>query len=230
MWFFLIFLIIQLIGYPLLGIRLIRSLLKKNKSLFKKSAIRLIILMIFSGLVFEKLPGSNLFYWPFEAVDSKFYTKSLTNKSFILKKPIYEFDSERAFNGDGRSFAIYPLTENIAQYFINPDSMFFKNYPKKDIRNGWEIKKWTRTPIRAEDLDAFHFASYTENQSEYNLEELLNENENYYAIKYYKHSFSDGEERILNVDFYVICPKRRILITINAVSYTHLTLPTICSV
>lgn len=215
MWFFLIFLLIQLIGYPVLGIRLIRSIVIKDKQLLKSNTIGLIILMIFSGLVFEKLPGSNLFYWPFEALDSKFYTKSLTNNSFILKKPIYKLDSERVFNGDGSSFYIYPLTENVKQYFLSPDSIFFQDYPKKGTRNDWELKTWTRTPLKSDDLDAFYFASYAENRSEYNLKDLLNESGNYYAYKYYKHLFSDGEEHTLNVDFYVISPKRKILISIN---------------
>ena len=75
MWLILIFFLIQLIAYPLLSIILIRSIIKKDKNRIKRNVIRLIILLIFTGFVFEKLPGSDLFYWPFEAIDSKFYTK-----------------------------------------------------------------------------------------------------------------------------------------------------------
>ena len=216
MWFYLMFFLIQLIGYPLIGVRLIKSIFKKDKLQIKKNTIRLLILMIFSGLVFEKLPGSNLFYWPFEAVDSKFYTHSLTNKSFIFKDPVFEWNSERAFNGDGTSIAIYPLTEKISTYFSNPDSTFFTQYPKKGIRNDWEVVNWSRTPIHPEHKDAFNFSIYgIDNTSNYNLDELLRKQGNYYSFLFYNHSAVEHETYYGNVDFYILCPKERILVTIN---------------
>ena len=215
MWIFLIFLLIQVIGYPLVGFKLIRSLFKKDRTNVKKNSIWFIGLLIFSGLVFEILPGSKLFWWPMEAIESKSYTKNLMGISFVLPEPIYELNSERHFNGDGSSFSIYKLDEKITKKIMNSDSTFFSLYPKKGIRDDWELKTWNKTPLKTDDTDAFHFASYAENKSEYNLEELLNEKGNYYAFKYYKHSFSNGSDHILNVDFYVISPKRNILISIN---------------
>ncbi|MEO9850190.1 MAG: hypothetical protein ABJH72_09690 [Reichenbachiella sp.] len=214
-WIFLIFLLIQVIGYPIVGFKLFSSIFKKDKSKIKSNSIWLLSLFVFSGFVFEVLPGSKFFWWPIEAVESKNYTKNLTGISFILPEPIYEADSERHFNGDGSSFSIYNLAEDIKEQLVKPDSTFFMKYPQKGIRDDWEIKNWTKTPIVSNDLDAFHFASYAENQSEFKLDELINEDGNYYAFKYYKQSFSDGESHILNVDFYLISPKRNILIVIN---------------
>lgn len=214
-WIFIIFLLIQIIGYPLVGFKLIRALFKKDKTNAKRNSIWLIGLFVFSGLVFEILPGSKLLWWPIEAIESKSYTKNLMGISFILPQPIYELNSERHFNGDGSSFSVYKLDEKIIEELINPDSTFFNQYPKRGIRDDWELKEWNRTPLKTDDKDAFHFASYAENKSEYNLEELLNEKGNYYAFKYYKHLFSSGSDQILNVDFYLISPKRNILICVN---------------
>jgi len=214
-WIFIIFLLIQVIGYPLVGYKLIRSLFKKDKTNARKNSIWLIGLIIFSGLVFEILPGSKLFWWPMKAIESKIYTRNLVGISFVMPEPIYELNSERHFNGDGSSFSIYKLDEKIIKELINLDSTFFTEYPKKGMRDNWELSKWKRTPLNKEYTDVFHFASYAENKSEYNLEKLLDEKGNYYAFKYYKHSFSNESDHILNVDFYLISPKRKILISIN---------------
>lgn len=210
-WVFLLFLLIQLVGYTVVGMKLLLAITRKNKPAINKNAGWLLILLIFSGLVLKKLPGSDLFYWPFEVIDSKIYTKNLTNKSFILKKPIHEWDSERHFNGDGSSIAIYPLSEELSSYFSKPDSIFFKDYPKKGIRNDWEVSNWTETPLKKEHFSAFSFVSYlNDKSSDYNLEELLNDSGNYYSFYFYQHYEFYG-----NVDFYILCPKEKILIVMN---------------
>ncbi len=214
-WIFIIFLLIQVIGYPLVCFKLIRALFKNDKTNAKRNSIWLIGLIVFSGLVFEILPGSKLFWQPIEAIESKAYTKNLFGISFVMPEPIYELNSERNFNGDGSSISVYKLDKKIIKELINLDSIYFNQYPKKGTRDDWELKKWNRTPLKTDDKDAFHFASYAENKSEYNLKELLNEKGNYYAFKYFKHSFSDGEELIQNIDFYLISPRRKILIAIN---------------
>jgi len=207
--------LIQLIGYPVVVMRLTHSIVKKDKLAIKKYCCWLLGLFIFSGMAFEKLPGSQLLWWPIERIESKFYTKRITGHSFFLSEPLYESHSKRAFNGDGRSIQIYDLSKGVKDNFTNPDSMFFKNYPKQEFFSDWSVVHWAHTPIKLEHEDAYHFASYANNQSEYKLDELLHESGNYYAFKYYDHSPSGGLDNIRNVEFYLLSPKRNILITIN---------------
>lgn len=38
-----------------------------------------------------------------------------------LGEPIYEYDSERSFNGDGYSFSVYPLPSTVRKRFESAD-------------------------------------------------------------------------------------------------------------
>ncbi len=214
-WFFLLLVFLLVVAYLKVGIHLIISLYKRDKFLIKKYCLRLGLLLVLSGFVFEILPGSRLFWWPIKSIDSLIYTENLTGRSFVLPEPIYTLDTERTFNGDGSSIAIYSLKENFVQEFLYPDSLFFNEYPKKGSRDHWEIQNWTNTPIKLEHKEAFSFAKYADNYSKYNLDELINEEGNYYAFKYYLHTLPDMTTMFGNIDFYLICPKRKIFIEIN---------------
>ena len=214
-WIYLIFLLIQFIAYPILLIKFIRAIFNKDRSKIKIVSIWLLALLFFSGLVFKILPGSKYFWWPIEAIESKSYTKNLMGISFILPEPIYEFDSGRDFFGDGSSLTIYELEERVIENLVTSDSIFFSQYPKQGIRSDWGIEKWTKTPLSSEHQDAYYFASQVDNSSKYNLNEILTEDGNYFAYKYYLSSFSTIEKHYMNIDFYLISPKRRILIVIN---------------
>lgn len=100
---FLIFLLVLLIAYPVVLLKLGHAIIKKNSLKSKKFTKQLILLLLFSGFVFRGLPGSNIFWWPFESIDSKIYTKQLTGSSFILKEASIEWHSQQHFNGDGSS-------------------------------------------------------------------------------------------------------------------------------
>ncbi len=216
MWIFVIFIVIQVIGYALVVVSLLRSVFKKDRRKMRRISIWLIALFLFSGFVFEVLPGSKVFWWPIEAIESKSYTEKLMGMSFVLPEPVCCLVSKRHFNGDGSSVIIYQLNENISKHLAQPDSTFFTDYPRKGNRDDWGLVNWTKTPLKQDHEYAFEFASYAENKSEFNLEELLHEQGNYYAFKYLKVMNLGDEALIMNVDFYLISPQRNILIAVNA--------------
>lgn len=78
MWVYILFLLVQIIGYPIVGFRLITGIIKKDKVKIRNSLKWSLFLIVFSGLVFEKIPGSKYFWYPFEVITSKSYTKKLS--------------------------------------------------------------------------------------------------------------------------------------------------------
>ncbi len=214
MWFYFILILVQLILYPVIIYRAFKAKLKKNKSSFKKHLIRLIILLIFSGLFFEKIPGSNYFWMPIDAIHQGFSNKSLTGKWFVSGKKIYEWAPERHFNGDGYSIRISEMDDDLVAYFQKPDSLFYTNYPKQSRRENWQTKPWRSTPMEEDDLDAYYFAFHTTDTLGFQLIDLLEEDGNYYSYQYYLHG-DDASKHYGNIDFYLICPKRKLIIKIN---------------
>ena len=212
---FLIFLLVQLVLYPIVGIQLFKSISESNQVKTKRNIFLLIGLMIFSGFVFDVLPGSNLFWWPVDAINSRDYTENLTGKAFILPEPLYDWDSGRSFHGDGSSITIYKIDEDIVQYFQNPDSTFFTHYPTEGIRKGWKITEWTPNPITPEHEYAFDFITYIDNSSDYDLDQMLKSEGNYYSFKCNVFTYEGEEERIGDVDFFIISPKHKVLILLN---------------
>lgn len=210
-WLFFLLLIFQVIAYPILALKLIQGIINKDKPKAINSLKWLFLLLIFSGLVFEKIPGAKYFWYPIEAVESKFYTNELTGKSFILGEPIFEWHSDRAFNGDGHSIEVFELSPKQIDYFQNPVSDFYTKFPLDKLRKGWITKKWRKTPLNKEDETAYNFAVPYEISSHFNLNEIINENNNFYAYQCKMHT----EEIIGNIDFYIISPERKLIVLIN---------------
>ena len=210
-WVYITFVLIQIIGYPIVVFKLITGLIKKDRVKVINSMKWSFVLIIFSGLVFEKIPGSKYFWYPFEVVNSKIFTKKLTGESFNLGDPIEEYHSERAFNGDGYSIDIYELNSQQNMYFESPNPEFYTEYPAEELREDWETNRWEKTPLKKEDMPAFCVAVLYRNKVQIDLNEIVNEDGNYYAYQFFRHN----EVIIGNVDFYIISPKRKLFILIN---------------
>ena len=210
----LFFTLIILISYPIIGYKMIKAFRKKDKrKLYRLSALLLILIMI-PGFFWGILPGSDLFWQPIEKVQEKNYNKELTGFEFKDGKLIHEYETERFFNGDGYSIWIYELDEKTADYFKNPDTTFFTEYPTTDLRNHWQSEFWKKTPFDKTEQKFLDFAHSSLDNLDFELEDLLNEKGNYYGYEYYLHNFGETE-LVADIDFYIICPNRKIIVKIN---------------
>jgi hypothetical protein len=208
---FLFLTLIIVLFYPIVGFKMFKSLKKKNKPKFYRLSIILLILILIPCFFWKLLPGSDFFWQPIENAQEKNYNLELTGFEYNDGDLIYEYETERAFNGDGYSIWIYKIDEKTAEYFKNPNEEFFTKYPKTDFRNDWESEFWKRTPFDQKEQKFLDFAHSTLDELDFELEDLLNENGNYYAYEYYMHSFGIG-----NIDFYIICPNRKLIVKINS--------------
>ncbi len=65
-----------------------------------------------------------------------------------LGPAIFEYDSDRAFNGDGYSFAVYELPESIRKRFETADAAFLATYPiRPEYRSKWQSTSWMEAPL-----------------------------------------------------------------------------------
>ena len=140
-------------------------------------------------------------------LDFRNQTKDLTGKQFWCWNE-YRYD-EMGIRGEGFTFEIYKLNDEMAKYFANPDKDFFQNFPSEKF----ETTKWRETPI----LDT-EFVNYVTpiygnwsmslqkeiEKKQRIVKEVVKDKGSFYAIRQ-----SHG------TDLYLISPKRKIIIYIN---------------
>ena len=129
---------IIVLTYPIWALKMYRALKAKNKPKFYKFSIILIVLILIPGFYWKLLPGSNIFWNPIEKAEERNYNIELTGFEFNDGELIYEYETERAFNGDGYSIWIYKIDDKTADYFKNPKEEFFTEHPRTELRSHWE--------------------------------------------------------------------------------------------
>ncbi|MBK1881114.1 hypothetical protein JIN85_01740 [Luteolibacter pohnpeiensis] len=103
------------------------------------------------------LPIAGLFL--FKTKDHQTYLAGLFDTEVELAVPVYDYDSERSFNGDGLSFAVYELPATIRTRFENADLRLLSEFPKRpNYRNRWEFEHWRQTPSAPEFKEYLKFA------------------------------------------------------------------------
>jgi hypothetical protein len=186
---------------------------KDKRKLYRLSGILLILILI-PGFFWKILPGSDLVWRPIEKIQEKNYNVELTGFEFNFGDSIYEYESKRDFNGDGYSIWIYEIDDKTANYFKNPDVEFLNDYPNSEFRDDWKTEFWKKTPFDKTEQEYLDFAHKSLDEFDFELDDLLNESGNYYAYEYYLHDF--GKLKFVgNIDFYIICPLRKIIVKIN---------------
>lgn len=134
-------------------------------------------------------------------------TKELTGKQFWSWND-YRYD-EIGIRGEGFTFEIYKLNDEVANYFENPDKAFFEQFPSKTF----ETTKWRETPIV--DSELVNFVTPMYGNWSYSLrkeilekqlivKQVANDKGSYYAVR-----------RSGGTDLYLISPKRKIIVYIN---------------
>lgn len=121
---------------------------------------------------------------------------------------IFEYDSERSFNGDGYSFSVYDLPTKIRKRFESADDRLLKGYPKHpSYRNHWQFEYWREAPYDdkfKEHLD-FALSSYDSGKASglslhfEAIRKALGRKGTYYALFYYKPGRYIGD-----IDFFIV--------------------------
>lgn len=207
--------IFLLIAYPIIGYQLIKAFLNENKSKRNILFRWLIVTILVPGVFWRFLPGSNLIWTPIDNIYKKADNLELTGHKFIEGKKIYDHNTPRDFHGDGYSISIFEIDVNTAEYFKNPDETFFKKHPYRPFRKDWEYESWKKTPFESKEQTFLDFAYHDIENLNFTLNDLLNEKGNYYGYQYYLMKLSENRSHVMNIDFFIICPIRKIIVRIN---------------
>lgn len=129
----------------------------------------------------------------------------MTGKLFWSWKE-FNYD-ELGVRGEGYTLYIYKFDKETAEYFENPDSAFFRNFPPAN----YSQIRWTPTPVKSGDMEILDFVTpvYAGWKGEIVtrqdfIKNIATQQGSYYA---YRHSGS--------TDFFIISPKERLVILIN---------------
>jgi len=126
----------------------------------------------------------------------------------VMTRPIFEYDSERGFQGDGYSFAVYPLPESIRQRFEEANRRPFKGHPERPgYRDHWKTHLWQEAPFDPALEKYLDFAlSRLDAGNEPGLEphfsklrSALGKKRTWYAFFYNDHGDSPGD-----IDFFAV--------------------------
>lgn len=137
------------------------------------------------------------------------YLEGLYDTKVALGDPVFEYDSKRAFNGDGYSISVYELPSAIRTRFESADDRLLSDFPKlPDYRDHWSYERWRRSPFDEkfkEYLD-FSLSSYgSERESDISkqfdaIRKALSGDGAYYAFFYYSPGDYPGDIDLFIVD------------------------------
>ncbi|RYD67252.1 MAG: hypothetical protein EOP83_03180 [Verrucomicrobiaceae bacterium] len=128
--------------------------------------------------------------------------------SVTMTRPIFKYNSERGFNGDGYSFAVYPLPDSIRHRFEEADRRPFKGAPERpSYRDHWKTYPWHEGPFDPAWKEHLDFAlSRLDSDKEPRLEpyfsslrSALGRKQTWYAFFYHDPGDHPG-----NIDFFVV--------------------------
>lgn len=78
----------------------------------------------------------------------KSYIRDVYDADPNLDNLIYEYDSDRSFQGDGYTIEVYKISNTLKDRFKKPDQTLFDHYPKlPSYRSGWSRQRWVEAPF-----------------------------------------------------------------------------------
>lgn len=125
--------------------------------------------------------------------------------------PVFKYESERAFNGDGASLYVFDLPEPIRQRFEDPDERLMSKFPKRPhYRDHWSVVAWAKGPVLEEHEQYVDFALYASSDHTSEIREALSRETTFYSFFHYDHGSRPG-----NVDFFIVDLERGRIYEIN---------------
>lgn len=132
------------------------------------------------------------------AADRRF--RDLYDTDSELSAPIFEYDPDRSFNGDGYSISIHELPAGIRSRFENPDSRLLNEFPKRPhYRDHWSVETWKETPFDGSRKKYLDFAMAGAGAHAAVIRDALARKGAFYAFFHYDHGGTPG-----NIDFFVV--------------------------
>lgn len=114
------------------------SIVKKR---WRKLLIQIVVPMVILGL----LVVATIFV---EKAAAKEYLNGIYDAEVAYGDPIFEYHSERAFNGDGYSIEVYELPASIRKRFEAADATLQGAFPKlPGMLEDWEVEPWREAPF-----------------------------------------------------------------------------------
>ena len=148
--------------------------------------------------------------------EERFENRGVFGVFTAFRDPVFEYDSPRAFNGDGYSISIYTLPASVRKRFETADPEFLGKFPRRPAyRSAWFAEPWRQSPIDKRFERYLSFALSTYGTSELSvpfaaIREALAEPGTFYSFFAYDHGDYPG-----NVDFFIVDLKRNRLYIIN---------------
>lgn len=124
-----------------------------------------------------------------------------------LPAPVFSYDSERAFNGDGYSISTYDLPESIRHRFQKPDQRLLGEFPARpSYRSHWKTVNWKPGPLPPSLEQYVEFALGEYSRDKKGLSEQFS------AIRkalekpttFYSFFYNDPGKYVGDIDFFVI--------------------------
>ena len=152
-------------------------------------------------------------------IHQKLYFDTIFDTKAGLGKPLFEYDSPRAFNGDGYSLTVYGLSPAIRKRFENPDARLLSQFPKfPSERSQWAMEPWRQAPVETRFRKHVDFAlsSYDQDQNPHlrdhfsAIESSLAGDSAYYAFFWFNHGDNVGD-----IDFFLVDLKGGLIYVIN---------------
>jgi len=138
------------------------------------------------------------------------YHHSIFGAKFDLGDPLFEYHSQRHFNGDGYSIEVYALPDAVRKRFEHPDAALLSELPMRPLeRDRWATKTWRAAPVDPQFAGyvSFALALYNDQQNDSALvghfdavRAALAGRSAYYSFFYYDHS--DGHPG--DIDFFLV--------------------------
>ena len=187
----------------------IRTAIRKNwKKLGYQIGVPIVAFLVLAGV---------------SEVENSFAQKRYFEELFGVKgefgTPLFKYDSDRSFTGDGNSIVIYELPPSIRARFESADGKLLNEFPKRSgYPDGWEAVSWRESPMEDRFAQYRNFAlsnlgrkggSEISNHFEA-IRQSLSQSGNFYAFFHYDRGDYPG-----NIDFFVVDLKGSRLYLIN---------------
>jgi len=112
------------------------------------SCLFLATALFMSGII----PGYHLIW-------TRDVTGTMVGKRMSLAAPVYRYESDRSFEGNGYSFMVLEPGKDFFRWFDRPSEEFLDNYPvPPEYREGWRVMHYRRGPVAPDDKRLIDFA------------------------------------------------------------------------
>lgn len=171
---------------------------------FKRRWRRLVYQAVVGLCLAGLLYGGAMLWWKWDGErEAAAFHEGLFGVKGRFPDPLFAFNPQREFNGDGYSLEVFPLPPEVRTQFEHFAAAQMAGRPKRpEYRSHWKQVDWQPSPLRAEDKQYLDFvlpnAAETTEQC-MQIRQVLTKPGAYYGYFYYGHEGWLGD-----VDFFIV--------------------------